>query len=239
MKATLINFKDNSTSTAELPAAIFGVSVSPSLIAQAIRVYSSNFHQSTSKVQTRGEVSLTTAKAYKQKGTGKARHGAKSAPIFVGGGVAHGPKGIRPGRLKLNQKMRHLSLLGVLAGLAADGRVFLATNLDSVKAKTSELDKVLKSNSLDRNTMIITSAHTDNFVQAVKNLRYTSIVTPTNLNAYSVSRHHRLLIDTTALPELAKTFTAAHKAIEFKLTVPTKKATPKKTTTKKVATKAK
>lgn len=233
MKATTINFKDNSTSTVQLPASIFGVTVNPALIAQAIRIYGSNFHQATSKVQTRGEVSFTKAKMYKQKGTGRARHGAQSAPLFVGGGVAHGPKGLRPARLKLNQKMRHLSLLGVLSNLASEGRVLVATNLDAVTAKTSDLDKVLKSNSIDQNTMIITSTNSANFVQAVKNLRYTSIVTPTNLNAYSVARHRHLLIDASSLPELAKTFTAAHKEVELNLDAPTKKVTPKKTATKK------
>src|SRR5688572_24665900 len=85
--------------------ALFAAKVSPALIAQAVRVYQDRQHQHTSKVKTRGEISLTTAKWFKQKGTGRARHGAKSAHIFVGGGVAHGPDGIRGASLTLPVKM--------------------------------------------------------------------------------------------------------------------------------------
>ena len=77
----------------KIEGATFGKANS-TLLAQAIRVYGSNSHQKTSKVKTRGEVDGSTRKIYRQKGTGNARHGAKYAPIFVGGGIAHGPTGI-------------------------------------------------------------------------------------------------------------------------------------------------
>jgi len=72
---------------------VFNLEVSPALLTQAIYVYQENTHIGTSKVKTRGEVDLTKKKVYKQKGTGNARHGSKSAPIYVGGGVVFGPRG--------------------------------------------------------------------------------------------------------------------------------------------------
>jgi large subunit ribosomal protein L4 len=80
------------TSKVNVPKA-FNVNVDPELIALAIRVYLANQRQATSQVKTRGEVNKTTKKVWRQKGTGRARHGGKGAPIFVGGGVAHGHSG--------------------------------------------------------------------------------------------------------------------------------------------------
>ncbi|MBI1872200.1 50S ribosomal protein L4, partial [Candidatus Collierbacteria bacterium] len=79
-----------------LDSRIFDYKVNEALLSQVIHVYRANTHQNTSKVKTRGEVNRTTKKVYRQKGTGNARHGARSAPIYVGGGVAHGPSGVSP-----------------------------------------------------------------------------------------------------------------------------------------------
>src|SRR3989344_5782006 len=78
--------------TVELPKDVFAVKVNSSLLTQAVKVYLTNQRQGNVKVKTRSEVIGSTKKIYRQKGTGKARHGAIKAPIFVGGGVAHGPK---------------------------------------------------------------------------------------------------------------------------------------------------
>ena len=85
---------------------VFAYPVNPALLTQVLHVYRDNAHQNTSKVKTRGELTRTTRKMYKQKGTGNARHGSRMAPIFVGGGVAHGPTGVQPTNLKLNRKMK-------------------------------------------------------------------------------------------------------------------------------------
>ena len=88
---------------AELPKEIFTVEASPKLLAQYVRVYLVNRRQGTASTKTRGEVSGSTRKIYKQKGTGKARHGDIKAPIFTGGGVVGGPKP-QDYSLKLNKK---------------------------------------------------------------------------------------------------------------------------------------
>src|SRR3990167_6881084 len=85
--------------------------VNMKLLAQAIRVYEDRSHPGLSQVKTRGEVKISTRKIYKQKGTGYARHGAKSAPIFVGGGIAHGPKGIKRKLALPKKKKKHPTCL--------------------------------------------------------------------------------------------------------------------------------
>jgi len=91
------------TEKTEFPKKYQG-NIEPSLLAQAVRVYEDRMHPGLSKVKTRSEVAKSTRKIYKQTGTGGARHGAKSAPIFVGGGVAHGPKGVKR-LLSLSKKL--------------------------------------------------------------------------------------------------------------------------------------
>src|SRR3989344_4073637 len=76
-----------------LPVKVFGVKADPALLAQAVRIYLGNQRKSSAKTKTRAEVEGSTRKIYRQKGTGRARHGSIRAPIFVGGGIAHGPDG--------------------------------------------------------------------------------------------------------------------------------------------------
>src|SRR3989344_7204583 len=97
-----------------LPKEAFSVDVNKALLAQAVRVYQSNQRQGTASTKTRGEVVGSTRKIYRQKGTGRARHGDIKAPIFVGGGVAHGPKSANY-RKSISQKMRRIALLGALS----------------------------------------------------------------------------------------------------------------------------
>src|SRR3989338_4775942 len=88
----VLDVSGKKTGTVTLPKEIFAVTVSPKLIAQAARVYSANQRQSSAKTKTRGEVTGSRRKVWRQKGTGRARHGDRYAPIFVGGGIAHGPR---------------------------------------------------------------------------------------------------------------------------------------------------
>ena len=94
---------------------LFAAKVNRPMIAQAIRVYQANQRQGTSAVQTRSDVNRTKAKIYRQKGTGKARHGSRNAPIFVGGGVAHGPSGEQNWSLSLSKKQKQVALISALS----------------------------------------------------------------------------------------------------------------------------
>ena len=114
-------------STLEVAKEIFGIESNPKLIAQYVRVYHANQRQGTSSTKTRGEVRGSTRKIYRQKGTGKARHGDIKAPIFVGGGVVGGPQ---PGKhsLKLNKKQIKKSLFTALSLKFNAGDIFALSN---------------------------------------------------------------------------------------------------------------
>ena len=110
------------------------VEVKPSLLSVALRVYEARIHPHLATVKTRGEVNISTRKIYKQKGTGGARHGAKSAPIFVGGGIAHGPKGVQR-TLKVIGKTKKLILGGVMYLAKKQDRVVSLSIADIKKTK--------------------------------------------------------------------------------------------------------
>src|SRR5471030_1547190 len=103
------------TTSMSVNDAVFAAVINPELIAQAVRVYMSNQRQGSSKVKTRAEVARTKKKWFKQKGTGNARHGARTPNIFVGGGVAHGPNGMQNWSLKLSATMKKAALISALS----------------------------------------------------------------------------------------------------------------------------
>lgn len=222
-----------------LPAALFDVKVSEKLIAQAIHVYRSNSHQGFSKIKGRGEVDRTTAKWYKQKGTGRARHGARSAPIFVGGGVTFGPRNINAGNLKLTQKMKRLSLLGVFSNLAA-GKVTLVNGFDKLEPKTSALSNLLtKMNTTIKPTILLAKTY-PNVISAASNIKSINVIPYSQANAYLILNTRHLIIDESALDLLkawlvapAKKQAAVEEVKPVVKKVAVKKPVVKKTTTKK------
>ena len=125
------------TTQVEVSEDLFGP-INPELLSQAVFVYRSNLRQGGAKTQTRSEVGRTKSKWYRQKGTGRARHGARTANIFVGGGVVHGPTGLENFSKKLSRKMKQGALRSALGIMAAHESVMLASGLDGFTGKTKE-----------------------------------------------------------------------------------------------------
>jgi len=182
--------KDSSTIARNdtiLDSRIFNYQVSDALLSQVIHVYRDNTHQNTSKVKARGELTRTTKKMYKQKGTGNARHGSKMSPTFVGGGVAFGPTGIQPNNLKINRKMRAAALAGILSHYAKDNAVEL---FNAPKLTKPEV-KSVKSLLTKPDTLLVYGQESPAFVSSVRNLGNVTLIEAGKLNAYTVvqSKH--------------------------------------------------
>ncbi len=174
------------------------------LLAQAIRVYENRRHPGLSKVKSRSEVTAATRKIYRQKGTGKARHGAISAPIFVGGGQVHGPDG-RKRILTLPKKMAKKALAVALSEKAKKDRVLVVSNVSTFK-KTKEaatlINKITKSLKVEKKNPRITVALADenkNAKLAFRNIEKVKVELFRNLNAYKVHFGGILLVDKDAL----------------------------------------
>jgi len=170
------------------------------LLSQAIRVYEDNKHPRHARVKTRGEVKISTRKIYRQKGTGMARHGAKSAPIFVGGGIAHGPKGLKK-RLKLNQKMKRKALATAINLKARANKLFLVSDLDKLK-KTKQAQKLLDRISTNKKIKKVTFVLSDKektALKALRNIKGAEIKFFKNLNAHDIFFGGLVLVDKDAL----------------------------------------
>lgn len=172
-----------------LPPALFAAKVNSRLMAQAVRVYLARKRRAGAKTKTRGEVSRTKAKVWRQKGTGRARHGARSAPIFVGGGVAHGPRGNQNYVLKLSKKMRHLALASALTSKLKEGQILVIDGLEKVEPKTREMVAVLKVFDLDRKglkKLVVTDKDNQNLSLASRNIKEVTLAPFSSLNTYQV-----------------------------------------------------
>ncbi len=170
------------------------------LLAQAIRVYESNSHTGRSKVKTRSEVTASTRKIYKQKGTGQARHGALSAPIFVGGGIAHGPKGLKR-KLTLSKKMRKKALNLSLSKKREEGKIIGISGLNLLK-KTKEaqkfLDTIVKKELKDKlpnSILLVLSEANMEAKRYFKNIPQVKIVGFERINAFNVFFSSLIVLD--------------------------------------------
>jgi large subunit ribosomal protein L4 len=171
----------------------------PSLLAQAIRVYEHGAHFGLAKTKTRAEVKRTKKKWYRQKGTGGARHGARSAPIFVGGGVAHGPKAVKRQRT-LPKAMARKALALAIALKVKAGEVVSVAGADKVK-KTKEVDelvvkiaKQLKLGKEGRFTFALAGKNIEK-MKYFKNIKNVKAESFKNLNAYKVYFGGILILD--------------------------------------------
>lgn len=188
--------------TLSLPKEIFGQKVNQKLLAQALRVYMTNQKTLTGSTRTRGEVEGSTAKIYRQKGTGRARHGAIRAPIFVGGGITFGPKP-RKVRLDLPQRMKKAALTSALSSKMADKNIIGLTGIDKASGKTKEIAKLAKNLKL-KTTLIVTGEKMDNVVRAARNILGIDVLPANLLNAYEVLKHDILLLTKDAIEKLSE-----------------------------------
>lgn len=177
--------------TLSLSKEVFGSKVSKQLLSQALRVYMTNQKVFTGSTKTRGEVTGTTAKMYRQKGTGRARHGAQTAPIFVGGGIAFGPKP-RKVTLDLPKKMKKAALISALSEKQANSQI-LAISLDGVNGKTKQMASLLFKLNV-KNALIVTGGKSDNVYRAARNIPGIEVLPVNLINAFEVLKHEHLIL---------------------------------------------
>ena len=196
MKTKLYTIKGEVKGDINLPKE-YDLKPSNSLLLQAIRVFEDRTHFGLARVKTRSEVNKTRKKLYKQKGTGGARHGAKSAHIFVGGGVAHGPKGEKRDLnlpLKMKKKALYLSLVKKFNLKTA----ILVEGLNKV-SKTSEANKMIKTlkDNLKIKSKVVVVFSKENCKSAkyFKNIKNVIVNDFSSLNAFNVLTSNMILID--------------------------------------------
>ena len=211
LKISVYNTKGKALESMTLPKEIFGVEVNGEIMSQAVRVYLANKRRGTVKTKSRGEVKISTRKIYGQKGTGRARHGAASAPIFVGGGIAFGPRQ-RDYSLKLSQKMRKVALFSALSSKLKDGEIKIVTGLEKLEPKTKLFADVFNNLSLNekkKQVLLVTPKLGKDFetvVRGAKNLEGVRITSSNLLNTYDILASKNILFMKNAVEAVKETF---------------------------------
>ncbi len=191
MKLDIHNFDAEAAGSAELPDEIFGIAPRKDIMARVVHWQLSKRRSGNHKTKGMGEVSGTTRKPFKQKGTGNARQGSLRAPQFRTGGVVHGPV-VRDHGYSLNKKVRRLGLLSALSQKAADGKLVI---LDAVGAVAKTKDVAAKVKKFGWASALIVDASVDeNFLRASRNVHGLDILPVIGANVYDILQHDVLVI---------------------------------------------
>ncbi len=188
--------------TLELPEEMFGAPVNQQILKQALRVYMTNKKGHHGNTKTRGEVTGSTRKIGNQKGSGNARHGSIKAPIFIGGGIALGPR-TRTVRLELPKKMKKAALISAFSAKAAEGSIMAVDGLDKAAGKTKEMVAFLKAVN-KKSALFITATKKDEVVRSVRNIQGSDVTFASQVNALDIISHQTVFISKDAVSRLGK-----------------------------------
>lgn len=196
-------------STVELNGSIFAVKRNDTLIHQAVLRIQANRRRGTHDTKTRGEVSGTTAKWYRQKGTGRARHGAQTAPQFRKGGVAFGPHP-RSYHQSMPQKMRRKALCSVLTDKLSEGRVHIIAGFDFAAPRTKDMVAVLAALGVERKILIVLPSPDANVTKSARNIPGVRTTMAHTLNVLDAIDSDHLILTQAALHTLEGVLTNSH-----------------------------
>jgi large subunit ribosomal protein L4 len=197
MKTKVLTLDNTDSGEIELSDAIFGLEPRTDLIQRVIVWQLAKRRAGTHKTKTRGEINRTTKKVYKQKGTGSARHGARSAPLFVGGGKAMAPV-VRSHEFDLPKKVRALGLRHALSAKARDSKLIVVDQAVAQDVKTKAL--ALQLGKLGGKNLLIVDGEFDNkFTLSARNLRSVSLLPVAGLNVYDILRRDTLVLTKAAV----------------------------------------
>lgn len=194
-----INGKEKGT--LELPKEAFSTSAKPELLAQAVRIYLANQRQGTASTKTRSEVVGSTRKIYRQKGTGRARHGDIKAPIFVGGGVVGGPKP-KNHTLSFNKKQKKKAFFGALTLKLKENAILgLSDSAIKIDPKTKKVSSFLKEMKLEKSkiTIVLPKMEKNNLTLACRNMSNVILIDSISLNTYKVLNSEKIFFVEKAL----------------------------------------
>ena len=192
MKLDVIKLDGGKAGSVDLDEALFGLEPRADILHRVVHWQRNNAQQGTHKVKTRSEVSYSTKKIYRQKGTGGARHGARSAPIFRKGGIYKGPTPRSHGH-ELTKKFRKLGLRHALSAKAKAGALVIIDEATS-EGKTAALAKQISSLGWKRALVIDGASVNENFAQATRNIEGLDVLPSMGANVYDILKRDTLVI---------------------------------------------
>lgn len=198
MKVSVFNMAGKEVNSVDLPASIFEANINRDLMHQALVRQLANARLGTHKAKGRSEVSRTGAKAYRQKGTGNARHGSKRAPIFVGGGVAHGPlprKYIK----QMPRKMRRAALRSALSVKAENEAIVLVDDLTLDAPKTRDMKAFVQTLVANESALVLLPERNENVEKSARNLSDVKALQANYLNIRDLLGYDKIVMPLAAL----------------------------------------
>lgn len=195
MEAVVINTSGKETGKKiKLSDQIFGIEPNDHAIYLDVKQYLANQRQGTHKSKERAEISRTTKKLKRQKGTGGARAGSMKSPLFVGGGRVFGPRP-RDYSFKLNKKLKHLACLSALTYKAKDKNITVVENFSMDSPKTKGYSEIMKNLNLsDKKTLVVLPQYDNNIFLSSRNIERNKVTTAAELNTYDVLNAQNLLL---------------------------------------------
>lgn len=201
MKIKLQSFTGSAKGEVELNPAVFGLPVRPDLLLRAVEYQRAKARAGTHKTKGISEISGTTKRPYKQKGTGRARHGSTRSPQFRGGATIFGPV-VRSHAIDLPKKVRKLALKIALSMKAAEGSLLIVDNLELAEAKTKALKAQLTKMNLRSVLVVDGAAVNDAFKRASANIPHVDVLPQIGANVLDIMRHDTLVLTKEAVAQL-------------------------------------
>lgn len=207
MKLDVVNVQGKSTGRSiDLPDNIFGIEPNDHAVYLAVKQYRANQRQGTHKAKEKGEITGSTRKIKKQKGTGTARAGSIKSGIFRGGGRMFGPRP-RNYRLKLNKKVKRLARASAFSAKAKDGQLVVIENFTFDQPKTKEFNNVLKNLNIDEKKSLLVVGEMDkNLYLSGRNCKQSGVAVAEYLNTYEILNAHTLVLSEGAINKITETF---------------------------------
>jgi len=202
MKFKVINIDGKKSNDIELSDKIFSLTPNKYVIQSLVDWQLNHFKPRTAKTKQRNEVRGSTSKIYAQKGTGGARHSSRKAPIFVGGGVAHGPKGSVYKVKKINKKIRKLGLLYLLTQKNKVNSLFVVEDFKTEITKTKLFSKFLEKNKLQNSLIISDENSKSKIIKSARNIPNLKIIKQEGTNVYDLLKYKNVVFTITSIKSL-------------------------------------
>ncbi|MCD8016385.1 MAG: 50S ribosomal protein L4 [Oscillospiraceae bacterium] len=204
-KAVMYNMAGEQVGEYELSEAVFGIEPNEAVLHAAVKNYLANQRQGTQSALTKGEVSYSTKKPWRQKGTGRARAGYKGSPVWMHGGVAFAPKP-RDYSYRLNKKVKRLALKSALSAKAQESGIIVIDGLKMDEPKTKTIKTLLDKVGATGKTLVVTGEGSEAVVKSARNIPGVYTAAATLINPYVVLNNACIVVDKAALEKIEEVF---------------------------------
>ena len=198
---------DGKKDSIEVLDKIFAAKINKQLVSNVLYKTNANYKGRKAKTKQKNEIIGSTAKIYAQKGTGNARHASRKAPIFVGGGVAHGPKGEDNYKIrKLNKSEKKLSIASLITEKNNMKNLIVFSDFDKKISKTKDMFKFLKKFDAKNSLIIVDQKSKENIYKSARNLPNVKITDTNHFSAFDLAKYKKVIFTVTSIKELEKRY---------------------------------